>query len=224
MLPKPCNDDTKPCNDANNSFSDFKILIVHIADGNGIATEVHDKLAVFQYAHHVAYLSCHNPGQHTEFHVVLGELHKRITQKGDTVWLCRHHLHEWLHHAVLDGSRLSIHTIIDKMVTREIILEKRSQLMCFSLQKHKTANSRLFFLLHAFAIWLALINYCAVDKTFWLEVAIQLDIFKCFLKLFGCKMLDKEVAPRRSLYFSTGYTLYFSDRFIISPNDVDALW
>ncbi len=110
------------------------------------------------------------------------------------------------------------------MVSWKIILEKGFKFFCLSLQKHKTADSWLFFFYNAFAIWLALISDGTMDKTIRFEIAFKLDGFKCFFKFFCRKMLDKEVSPRCSFFFTMGHSFYFSSRFFIRPNNVDALW
>ena len=63
-----------------------------------------------------------------------------------------------------------------------------------------------------------------MDKTIRFEIAFELDGFKRFFKFFCRKMLDEEVSPRRSFFFAIGHSFYFSSRFFIRPNNVDALW
>lgn len=38
-------------------FGNLEVLVMYIADGDGIAAKVHHKLAVTQYAYHIAFLS-----------------------------------------------------------------------------------------------------------------------------------------------------------------------
>ena len=54
---------------------------MHIADGNGITSKVHHKLAVAQYSYDISFLSCHDSCQNTELHVFPCKFHKRITKE-----------------------------------------------------------------------------------------------------------------------------------------------
>ena len=38
-------------------FGNLEVLVVYIADGDGVAAKVHHKLAVTQYAYHITFLS-----------------------------------------------------------------------------------------------------------------------------------------------------------------------
>ena len=38
-------------------FGNLEVLVMYIADGDGIAAKVHHKLAVTQYAYHITFLS-----------------------------------------------------------------------------------------------------------------------------------------------------------------------
>ncbi len=106
---------------------------MHIIDSYCIATEVHNELTIFQYTHYIAYLSCHNSCQYAKLYMVFGKLHKRITQESNTFRFRLQHFHKGAHYTVFYGSGGSIHTIIDKMVSWEIILEKGFKFFSLSL-------------------------------------------------------------------------------------------
>lgn len=71
-------------------FCYFKVFIMHIINGYGIATKVHYELSVFKYAHHVALLSLKNTCQHAQLYVVACKLYKVVAQKGYAIGLCLH--------------------------------------------------------------------------------------------------------------------------------------
>ena len=205
-------------------FRYLKILVMHIVDSHGIAAKVHNELAVLQYAHHIAYLPCHNACQYAELYVVSCELDERVAQKGYSLGLCRQDLHEWFHDAVFDRGGLACSAIVDQMVLLKVFLEKGSKVLCLTLQKHKAAHGGLLYLGNAATLRLALVADGAVNKAFWLEIAFELGAFESLFEFLRREMLYKQVAPRGSLFFTYGYFFYFSGRFCISPNNVYALW
>lgn len=205
-------------------FSHFEILVMHIADGNGIASEIHDKLAVAQNAHDITFLAGHDACQDTKFDVVFGEFDEGIAKEGYSLGLRFHHFHEGFHDTILNGSGLTCHAIVDEMIAGEILLEEASQLVSFPLKENQATDGRFLFLLHALAIGLLLIVYGAMDETFGYEISFEVIFFESFVERSSSIMLDEKIAPRGFLFFTSGYSFYFWSRFFISPNYTDALW
>lgn len=73
------------------------------ADGYGVATEIHDKLAVAVDTDDIAFLTFEGAGEDTEFDVVLGEFEEGVAEEGDAFGLGVHQTHKGLHDAVGDG-------------------------------------------------------------------------------------------------------------------------
>ena len=69
----------------------------------GVATEVHDELAVAVDADYIAFLTFEGAGEDTEFDMVLGEFEERVAEEGDAFGLGVHQAHKGLHDAVGDG-------------------------------------------------------------------------------------------------------------------------
>ena len=205
-------------------FCNFEILVMHVADGYGVATEVHHEATVAQDAHDIAFLSGKDACEHTELHVVACELYERVAQECHALRLRLHHFHERLHHTVVDGSGLARHAVVHKMILREILLQETPQFRRRSLQEHETAHRGFLLLLHAFAIGLLPVVDGAVDEALGYEVPLEAVALEESFEFFGCKMLYEKIAPGRLCFFVKGYFFYFLNRFFISPNYVDALW
>ena len=94
-------------------FGYLKVLVVHVADGDGVAAEVHDELTVAQYAHDIAFLSCQYAREYAKAHMLLGEFHEGVAQKGDTLGFFICDFHKWAHLAICNNSWLACAAIVD---------------------------------------------------------------------------------------------------------------
>lgn len=204
-------------------FRHFEVFIVDVTDGNCIATEIHDEMAITEDADDVTFLTLEGTGEDSELDVVLGEFQKWVTEEGYAFWLGLHHSHEWLHDAVLDGCRHFRGAIIDEMVTGEIIFKEGGELFGLTLQEDETADGGFFCLHHSFTVRLAFVVCRAVNKTIWYVLPFCSERFQFFLKVLHKIMANEEVAPRCFLS-AFGHNFYSWSRIFINLNYVYALW
>lgn len=178
------------------SFHFLEVLFMHSTYGHGIATEVEDKLAVAVDADNVALISFEWSCEHAQLDMIFGKLLEGIAQKCDILWMCFHHIHEWLHDGVAYGGRTACAAVVDKMILREICLEKRLDVSHRTLQKHKATDSGREFFLQPALLFLILITItvCLMNEIGLLAVfgIICLEPFK---QRASCHVLQKEVAP-----------------------------
>ena len=127
-----------------------------VTDGDSVAAEIHDEVAITEDADDVAFLTLEGTGEDSELDVILGKFLEWVTEEGDAFWLSLHHSHEWLHDAVLDGCRHFRGAIIDEMVTGEIIFKEGGELFGLTLQEDETADGGFLCLHHSFTVRLRL--------------------------------------------------------------------
>ena len=169
---------------------------MHSTYGHGIATEVEDKLAVAVDADNVALISFEWSCEHAQLDMVFGKLLEGIAQECDILWMCFHHIHEWLHDGVAYGGRTACAAVVDKMILREICLEKRLDVSHRTLQKHKATDSGREFFLQPALLFLILITItvCLMNEIGLLAV-FGIICLKPFKQRASCHVLQKEVAP-----------------------------
>ncbi len=105
-------------------FHHLKVFLMHASDGYGKAAKVKDQLAVTVNADYVALITLEWACEDTQLYVVMGKLPKGVTKKGDLLGMCPHHIHKRLHDGILDRGRPVLATVLDQMVSGEIIREK----------------------------------------------------------------------------------------------------
>ena len=205
----------------------LKILIVHIIDGYGIATEIHDKLAVAVDTDNVAFLPLEDACENTETHVVLGELHKRLAKERDALRSGGHQCHERSHDTVGDGRRTASTAVVDKIVLRKIQRKKCAKLQGGALKENETAHGWLLLLHYAFAIGFLAVAQGAVNKTVGLEASVNMAGLKPFLKNASRHVLYEDIAPRQGnliQHFAQGHISHSRSRFSGRSDYIDALW
>lgn len=158
--------------DADASLRYLEYLVVNVADGHGVAAEIHHEVAVAENADYVAFLACHNACQDAEFDVVFGELDEGVAEERDAVGLRRHQLHEGLHHSVGDDGGKASGAVVYEIIVWKILYEKGFQLFRGALKKDEAADGGLFFLHYALAVGLFANVYGAMYETAWTKIAV----------------------------------------------------
>lgn len=97
---------------------------MHATDGDGVASEVHDELAVALDADDVAFLTCKGTGEDAQTYVSLDKLDEGITHEGDAIWSGLENGHEGAHHAIGDGGWAMGAAIIAEIVLGKILTQK----------------------------------------------------------------------------------------------------
>ncbi len=170
-----------------------------VANGYGVATEVHYELAVAEDADYVALLAGEETGEDTELYVVAGELFEMIAQEGHTGWVLLHNTHEGAHHGVGDRRGKTGAAIVYQKILGKVLCEEPSELARFALEEYKAAYGGLFHLYYALAVGLLLEVRRAVHKAAGLEIALHISGVEPFLEGYGRHVVHADVAPRESV-------------------------
>ena len=85
-------------------------------EGDGVATEVEDELAVAVDADDVALVAGEDAGEDAELDMVAGKLLEGVAEEGDALWVVAQHRHERLHHRIRDRCGGIARTVFYKMV------------------------------------------------------------------------------------------------------------
>ena len=122
---------------------------MYAADGDGIAAEVEDELAVAVDAHDVALAALEGTGEDAELDAVAGEGLEGVTQEGDLFGMGLHHIHEGLHYGVADGGGPAVAAVFHQMVLGEILRQEPLYLSHRALQEDESADGWFKGFLHA---------------------------------------------------------------------------
>lgn len=101
---------------------------MHATDGDGVAGEVHDELAIALDADDVAFLTGKGACEDAQTDVTLDKLDEGITHEGDAIWSGLENGHEGLHHAIGDGGGTMGGAVIAKVVLWKILTQKGAKL------------------------------------------------------------------------------------------------
>ena len=203
-------------------FHHLKVFLMHASDGYGKAAKVKDQLAVTVNADYVALITLEWACEDTQLYVVTGKLPKGVTKKGDLLGMCPHHIHKRLHDGILDRGRPVLATVLDQMVSGEIIREKGLYAPYGALQEDETADGWFQFPPHTFLVFLVLVGIVEglVDEEGLLGhlCIIGIVCFQPLLECFRCHVLEEKVTPGCGLRggvfplpetFMAGYFSYF---------------
>lgn len=102
-------------------FYHLEVFGVDVADGDGIASEVHDELTIAVDADDIAFLTCEGTTDDAEADAVLSELDEGVAEEGDALGSLAHHGHEGLHDTVGDGGWLMGGAVINKVILGEVV-------------------------------------------------------------------------------------------------------
>ena len=209
---------------------------MYAADGDGIAAEVEDELAVAVDAHDVALAALEGTGEDAELDAVAGEGLEGVAQEGDLFGMGLHHIHEGLHDGVADGGGTAVAAVFHQMVLGEILRQEPLQSSHRALQEDESADGGFEGLLDA--ALLLLVPICITEGLVY-EERLFPEIFPvciiCFEPLAespGRHVLQEEVAPGGGLLgwvapsygmFALGCSFYFRSRRSVSPDNVDAV-
>ena len=185
-----------PPHTQNSLFHHLKVFLMHSTDGDGVAGEVHDELAVTLDADDVAFLTCKGTGEDAQTDVALDKLDEGITHEGDAFWSGLENGHEGLHHAIGDGCGTMGGAVIAKVVLWKILTQKGAKLARGALQKYESADCGYVFLGHALAIGLLTHTHCAVDEALGAKRAFEMTMLQAIFKDASRHVLDANVAPR----------------------------
>ena len=94
------------------------------AEGNGVAAEVHDELAVAVDADDVAFHASEGAGEEAEAGVGPGELDEGFAEESDAFGADGGGLYEGLHDAVGDAGGTAGTTVLDQVVLGVILFQK----------------------------------------------------------------------------------------------------
>lgn len=174
---------------------------MNTADGNGVAPEVEDELAVTVDADDVALAPDEDAGEHTQLDMVLGKLLEWGFQECHPLGGVSQAGHEGLHHLVVDGRGPSLAPVVHQMVFGVIAFQKKLEALGSALQKHKAADGGLQLFLHSASLALLPVRERAMDKTGMGGVGVPLVVVShLFLKNLDCLVVDEQVAPWHTFY------------------------
>lgn len=179
----------------NSLFHHLKVFLMHATDGDGVAGEVHDELAVTLDADDVTFLTCKGTGEDAQTHVALDKLDEGITHEGDAFWSGLENGHKGLHHTVGNGGGAMGGAVVTKIVLWKILTQKGAKLARGALQKYESANGGYVLLGHALAIGLLLYAHGAVDEALGAVIAFEMAVLQAFFKDVGRHVLDTDVTP-----------------------------
>lgn len=106
------------------SFRYFKVFVVHSADGYGVFSKGHDKLAVAVYAYYVAFYAFEGSREDTKFDVIFCKLFKWFAQECYALWTYGGSLDEGLHHVIWYACRLAGAAISYQVIFGIVCLQK----------------------------------------------------------------------------------------------------
>ena len=202
----------------------FEVLLVDATEGDGVATEVEDELAVAVDADDVALVAGEDASEDAELDMVAGELLEGVAEEGDALRVVAQHRHEGLHHRIRYRCGGIARTVFYKMVLGIIETEESLEVTGGALQEHEAADGGLELFLHAPTLGFLLVAIGAMNKTgmgcvgMGSVVSVHLT-----LKDGHGHVVEVEVAPGQFL-FATVRSLYTQVRCIISLGNVYALW
>lgn len=181
------------------SFRHLEVFLVDATDGDGVAAEVEDELAVTVYADDVALVAAEGTGEDAELDVVTGELLEGGAEEGDLLGMSLHDVHEGLHDGVGDGGGTVVGAVLDEMVGGKVVGEKLAQVGDAALKKDKTAYGGLEMLLHASLMLLVLVGITngLVDEVGLLGGVVFVGVvcLEPLLEGLGGHVLEEEIAP-----------------------------
>ena len=168
---------------------------MYSADGDGIAAEVHDELAVAIDADDIAFVAGKGAGEDAEADVVFGELDERVAEEGDTLGGLIHDGHEWGHDVVWNGGGEAGAAVVDQVILGKVLHEEEFQLLGRALQEDKAADGGDLLLYDALAGGVAFVTDGAVDEAIGLVVSFDVARGQLFLKCGGRHVPDVDIAP-----------------------------
>lgn len=178
------------------AFHCLKIFVVDTADGYGVASKLHDELAVAVDAYDVALQSLEETGEDAQLDVVLGKLDKGVAQESDIVGMTGDSLHEGLHHAMGDNRRMSCATVLNEMSLRMIGAEKLLQFSRMALQEYQTVDSRQEFFDDSLAVGFLFEFVRIVDKTLVPRLRVGSIVgVDLTLEEFDLFVMDMDISP-----------------------------
>lgn len=158
---------------------------MHSADGDGVASKVHDELAVALDADDVAFLTGKGTGEDAETNVALDKLDEGITHEGDALGVGLQHSHEGLHHAIGDGGGTMGGAVVAKIVLWEILTKEGTELARGALQKDESTHGGHVLFGHAFAIGFLTHSHGAMDEAAGAKVSFQTTMLQAVFKDVG---------------------------------------
>lgn len=169
---------------------------MHSADGDGVASEVHDELAVALDADDVAFLTGKGTGEDAEADVALDKLDEGITHEGDALGVGLQHGHEGLHHTVGDGGGAMGGAVVTKIVLGEVLTKEGAELARGALQEDESTHGGYVLFGHAFTIGLLTHTHGAMDEASGAKISFQATMLQTIFKDAGRHVLDADVTPR----------------------------
>lgn len=134
-------------------------------EGDGVATEVEDELAVAVDADDVTLVAGEDAGEDAELDMVAGKLFKGVAEESDALRVVAQHRHEGLHHRIRDRCGGIARTVFYKMVLGIIETEEGLEVPGGALQEHEAADGGLELFLHAPTLGFLLVAIGAMNKT-----------------------------------------------------------
>ena len=110
-------------------FCNGKLFFVDASDGDGVAAELHDELAVTVNTDYITLQSGEQACQYAEPDVVLGEFLERLSQKSDVLRMGVDDLHEGAHHLVGNNSGTTGTAVVNQMIEGISVLQEQFQLI-----------------------------------------------------------------------------------------------
>lgn len=178
------------------AFHCLKNSVVDTADGYGVASKLHDELAVAVDAYDVAFQSLEETGEDAQLDVVLGKLDKGVAQESDIVGMTGDSLHEGLHHAMGDNRRMSCATVLNEMSLRMIGAEKLLQFSRMALQEYQTVDSGQEFFDNTLAVGFRFEFVRIMDKTLVPRLRVGSIVgVDLTLEEFDLFVMDMDISP-----------------------------
>lgn len=176
-------------------FYHLEVFVAEAIDGNGIAAEVHDELAVAMDTDDIAFLAGKEAGEDAETDVVLGELDEGGTEEGDALGSLAHHHHEGIHDMMGNGGGLMGGAVVDEVILGEVVTKEQAELFGGALQEDETTDGGDLLGRDTMATGLALIADAAMDEMTGDVVAYEGGGLQTLLDKVDGDMGDMDIAP-----------------------------
>lgn len=173
-------------------------------DGDGVAAELHDELAVAVNTDDIALQASEHAGQDAELDVVIGKLHERLAQEGDVLGMGAGDLHEGAHHLVGNDGGATGTAVVDQMIQGISVAQEQLQLSGLALKEDEAADCGNLLLHNAFATLLLLAPDGVMDETLvgrrWILFVVGSHLR---LERIHLLVVNEKVAPGYGHFFYT---------------------